>query len=81
MQRPAGHSEVARRPRLPLSGPPHALRSTKQLSPSVQLNSALLPGRGMLRHQFMAPVGRENRAILLCEEAGLGEWGGIFSVE
>lgn len=27
----------------------------------------------MLRHQFMAPVGRENRAILLCE--GVEEWG------
>lgn len=61
-----GHAEVARRPWLPLSAPPPlAPCGTKQLSPCVQLNSALSPGHGMLRHQFMAPVGHKNRAILL----------------
>lgn len=44
---------------------PFAPCGAKQLSPCVQLNSALLPGRGMLRHQFMASVAHKNRAILL----------------
>lgn len=68
-----GHCGVARRPWLPLSAHPPAPCGTKQLSPCVQLNSALLPGYGMLRHQFMAPVGHKNRAISLRE--------GKFSVE
>lgn len=35
---------------------------TKQLSPCVQLNSARMPGHGMLRHHFMAPVGQKKQS-------------------